>query len=211
VVPSDARTVADVGAVTGKLTSLLVGMGLDVIAVEPSSGMRSEFARVLPGIPILAGSGEQIPLPDSSVDTVLFGQSWHWVDPRRAAPEVARVLRPGGRLGLLWNLRDESVEWVGALGSILATDAGSVYTGHPIVGPPFGEGRRSDVGWSEPVTRSTVLDLVATRSYIITLPVAERKALLDRVGDLVDSHPDLAGRVTFSLPYITQCWTFELS
>ncbi|MFJ8747475.1 class I SAM-dependent methyltransferase [Embleya sp. NPDC127516] len=119
LVPEDARTVVDLGAGTGKLTRALRAAGREVVAVEPSVGMREQFARVLPDVRVLDGTGESIPLPDSSVDVVVCAQAWHWVDPERAVPEAARVLRPGGRLGLVWNFRDVSVPWVAELDQIL--------------------------------------------------------------------------------------------
>jgi SAM-dependent methyltransferase len=119
LVPDAARTVVDLGAGTGKLTRVLRTPGRELVAVEPSAGMHEQFARVLPGVRVLAGTAEAIPLPDASADTVVCAQAWHWVDPGRAVPEAARVLRPGGRLALAWNSRDESVPWVAELGRIL--------------------------------------------------------------------------------------------
>src|ERR1700753_2775966 len=119
LLPPGARRVLDLGAGTGKLTRELVARGLDVVAVEPLEGMRAELSRVLPGTPVRAGSAEEIPLPDGAVDTVLAAQAWHWVTPERAAPEVARVLRPGGTLGLVWNERDEREPWVSRLHQIV--------------------------------------------------------------------------------------------
>ena len=109
LLPDGARRVLDLGAGTGKLTRDLAARGLDVVAVDPSAGMRAELGRVLPDIPVLAGSAEHIPLDAGSVDAVLVAQAWHWVDPKAAVPEIARVLKPGGRLGLLWNVRVEPV------------------------------------------------------------------------------------------------------
>ncbi len=117
LLPPGARRVLDLGAGTGKLTRGLVGRGLGVVAVEPSAGMRDQLARVLPGVTVLAGTAEEIPLADHAVDAVLVAQAWHWVDPARAVPEAARVLAPGGRLGLLWNIRDERADWVAELGT----------------------------------------------------------------------------------------------
>src|SRR5690348_13701049 len=107
LVPEHATRVLDVGAGTGKLTRQLRERGLDVIAVEPSAGMREELHRAVPGAPVLAGTAEQIPLADGTVDLVIVAQAWHWMDPERTIPEVARVLAPGGRLGLMWNRRVE--------------------------------------------------------------------------------------------------------
>src|SRR6201994_3924951 len=147
LLPPGARRVLDLGAGTGKLTRELAGRGLDVVAVEPLAGMRDELSRVLPGTPVLDGSAEHIPLPDGSVDAVLAAQAWHWVTPERAAPEVARVLVPGGTLGLVWNERDDAEPWVtelnrivDELGQKMAADAmraGNDHD-HPRGGPPFG-------------------------------------------------------------------------
>lgn len=206
LLPPGARHVLDVGAGTGKLTRLLAARGLAVTAVEPSDGMRAELARVLPGVTALAGSAEEIPVGAGTADAVLLAQAWHWVDPARAVPEVARVLAPGGRLGLVWNMRDERVDWVAELTRIIHTDS---YTDNgseaPVVGPPFGPVERFDVEWSMPVTADRLADLVASRSYIITMDPAGRAARLRRVRELVATHPDIAGASEFPLPYVTRC------
>jgi len=211
LLPPGARRVLELGAGTGKLTRLLVERGLDVVAVEPLEGMRAELARVLPGTPLLAGSAEQIPLPDEAVDAVLAAQAWHWVDPARAVPEVARVLSPGGTLGLVWNERDERVSWVAELGRIIGEtrgqDDGEENTSdHPRVGPPFSPLERHDASWVHRLAVPELLDMVASHSYIILLPPDERQALLDRVRRLANTDPAVAGRPQLSLPYVTHCW-----
>ncbi len=208
LLPRSARRVLDLGAGTGKLTGRLVERGLDVVAVEPSAGMREQLARSLPAVMLLDGTAEAIPLPDSSVDAVLVAQAWHWVDPVRAVPEVARVLVPGGRLGLVWNVRDEREEWVRRLGRILhGNDDGRP---SPVVGPPFGPVERHDVGWRYRLDRDALIDLAASRSYVITLEPAERAGLLARVRTLIDTHPALATAGDIELPYITECYRAEL-
>ena len=213
LLPVGARRVLDLGAGTGKLTRALRERGLGVVAVEPSAGMREELARGLPEVTVLAGSAEQIPLDDGSVDAVLVAQAWHWVDPARAVPEVARVLIPGGTLGLVWNIRDERAGWVRELGELLhdggnnpdrasASDELSVA---PVIGPPFGPVERLDVEWSKPTTPAEIADLVASRSYIITMPPDERAALLADLARLLATHPDTAGQAEFPLPYVTRC------
>ncbi len=112
LLPPGARDVLDLGAGTGKLTTRLVERGLGVVAVDPIPEMLELLSNSLPDTPALLGTAEEIPLPDDSVDAVLVAQAWHWFDPERAVKEVARVLRPGGRLGLVWNTRDERLGWV---------------------------------------------------------------------------------------------------
>jgi SAM-dependent methyltransferase len=209
LLPPDAHRVVDVGAGTGKLTGLLHERGLEVVAVEPSAGMREQVARILPAVTLLDGTAEAIPLPDQSVDAVLLAQAWHWVDPRRAVPEVARVLGPGGRLGLVWNIRDERVDWVKQLGRVMHGDE-DPRAAVPVVGWPFAPLQRRDVEWTYRVSPSRLVDLVASRSYVITLPDERRAALLAEVHELIATHPDIAGADVVAVPYVTECYRTEL-
>src|SRR5690349_24650014 len=111
--------VADVGAGTGKLTEGVLTAGRTAIAIDPDAGMLERLHGRLPQVRTEVGTAEHLPLPDASVDAVVLGQAWHWVDPVAASAEAARVLRPGGRLGLIWNIRDETVDWVAALTGIM--------------------------------------------------------------------------------------------
>ena len=119
ILPEGARTVLDLGAGTGKLTRALAARGLEVVAVEPLAEMRTNLAWAAPEARILDGTAEAIPLEDDSVDLITVAQAWHWVDPARATAEAARVLRPGGTLALIWNRRDERVDWVARLGQVM--------------------------------------------------------------------------------------------
>ena len=204
LLPPGAHRVLDLGAGTGKLTRSLVARGLDVVAVEPTAGMAEKFREVLPGVPLLEGTAEQLPLPDGDVDAVLVAQAWHWVDPATAAPEIARVLRPGGRLGLLWNVRDVSVDWIGQLDRSLP-GAGEEGLGSlaPRVGPPFGPVERFDVSWSMPLTVEGLLDLTLSRSWVITLDEARRRVVLDDVRSLAQARLDAVGHL--EMDYVTRC------
>jgi SAM-dependent methyltransferase len=198
----DARNVLDLGAGTGKLTVRLVERGLDVIAVDPIPEMLEVLSRSLPDTPALLGSAEDIPLPDDSVDSVLVAQAWHWFDPARAIKEVARVLRPGGRLGLVWNTRDERLGWVKDLGRIVGHQE-DPFSRQVTLPPPFTDVERHQVEWTSYLTPQALIDLVASRSYCITSPAAVRSKTLDQVRELLATHPALVNTTGLALPYIT--------
>lgn len=203
--------VLDLGAGTGKLTRRLVARGLDVTAVEPSDGMREQLTAVVPRVRALAGTAESIPLPDGSVDAVLVAQAWHWVDTRRAIPEVARVLAPGGILGLVWNRRDEREDWTARLARLLHTGEAAHTAGVGVDAlaerPDLFEAVEAfRVDWHHDLGHEELIDLVSSRSYVITMPGPERAALLSRVRDLTARHPALAGRDRITMPYVTHCY-----
>lgn len=211
LLPAGARLVLDLGAGTGKLTRLLCERGLDVVAVEPSSGMREQLAWALPDVTLLAGTAEAIPLENHAVDAVLVAQAWHWVDPRLAVPEVARVLAPGGSLGLVWNMRDEHEDWVAELGGIIhARGEGDAGRLSPAIGSPFGPVQHHQVEWRYRLNPEALLDLVASRSYVITLPALERATVLAEVRQLIATHPALIGADELSIPYVTECFRTRL-
>jgi SAM-dependent methyltransferase len=210
LVPDGARRVLDLGAGTGKLTRLLVDRGLEVTAVEPSAGMREQLGLAVPGATVLAGSAEEIPLPAASTDAVLVAQAWHWVEPRRAVPEVARVLVPGGRLGLVWNIRDTREPWVAALWAIVHQQASQETDTAPDLLPPFGDVERFEVGWTDYLSPGELVQLVESRSYVITLPEQQRRDLLGEVAGFIATDPALAGREKVGFPYVTRCTRAQL-
>ena len=112
LIPPGAQAVLDLAAGTGAVTRELVGRAPRVIAVEPDERMRAVRAARCPEAEVLAGRGEDIPLPDASVDAVVISSAWHWLDPERAVPEITRVLRVGGILGVMWISRDVRAPWV---------------------------------------------------------------------------------------------------
>lgn len=207
LLPPGRPRVLDLGAGTGKLTRQILARELDTVAVDPSEGMLAELRRAVPEVEAHAGTAESIPLPDASVDVVLVAQAWHWVDPERAVPEIARVLTPGGRLGLIWNLRDERADWVQRLGTIIGREEYRETT----IGAPFGPIESATFGWTHTIRPAELLDLVASRSRVILLPKDERAAVLAQVRQLTATHPALLGRDGYTLPYLTQCAYAELS
>ena len=204
LLPPGVRDVLDLGAGTGKLTTRLVERGLDVVAVDPIPEMLELLSTSLPDTPALLGTAEEIPLPDDSVDAVLVAQAWHWFDPELAVKEVSRVLRPGGRLGLVWNTRDERMGWVKELGRIIG-DEHDPLSKTVTLPEPFTDVQRHQVEWTNYLTPQALIDLVASRSYCITSPAKVRARTLERVRELLATHPALANNSGLALPYITVC------
>lgn len=205
----DARRVLDLGAGTGKFTAALIARDLDVVAVEPSRRMLDELRSALPGVTAREGTAEATGLPDACVDAVVVAQAWHWVDPVRAVPEVERVLAPGGTLGLVWNVRDDSVGWVRDVWSTaqLGQEREQSWDGaHP--GAGFGPVQEFTTGFVHVTDRTGILDLIASRIYVIVLPEDERTALLAEVAAVLDGHPGLRGQDEVRLPYLTQAHRF---
>ena len=134
LVGNTPRRVLDLGAGTGKLTAALVAAGHEVVAVEPSAQMLAILRTNVPDVDAREGRAEAIPVPDADVDAVVVAQAFHWFDHALAVPEIARVLRPGGRLALAWNLRDTTAPWVAELSRVI----GSADANLAEVPPPSG-------------------------------------------------------------------------
>jgi SAM-dependent methyltransferase len=201
------RRVVDLGAGTGILTRILLALGYDAVPVEPDEGMRAQLAAATPGTTALAGSAETIPLGDGEADGVVAGQAYHWFERDRAHAEAARVLRAGGTFAALWNVWDETVPWVAELRRITGPEPG--YRGaHDSRAPEsFGDRfdgvERGEFRHDTTHTADTLVNLIATRSYYITAGPQRQRELDVAVRDLVATHPDLAGRYQFELPYRT--------
>ncbi|HRN29742.1 MAG TPA: methyltransferase domain-containing protein, partial [Terrimesophilobacter sp.] len=145
---------------------------------------------------------------DDSVDLIVFAQAWHWVDSAAASTEAERALRPGGELVLLWNLRDERVPWVRALGEAMRAD-GDHFRGDPdlpSVGAEFGEPESFTNEWVREVTLPQLLDDVRSRSYFALLSQAEQGAVLDSVTRVAEGATDASG--TMELPYVTAAYRY---
>jgi SAM-dependent methyltransferase len=122
LLPPACEVAVDVGAGTGLFTRTLVDRAAQVIAVEPDGRMRKVLAARSPGVRVVEGRGESIPLPDAAADAVFVSSAWHWMDHERAVPEIGRVLRDGGRLGLIWTSRDREVDWLRNLDLLPGSD-----------------------------------------------------------------------------------------
>lgn len=198
-------TVLDLGAGTGKLTRGVLALGRDAIAIDPDAAMLARLTSELPGVRAEVGTAEEIPLPDASVGAVVLGQAWHWVDVGRASREAARVLTPGGTLGLIWNVRDEREPWVAALTGAMHGSVAEelIAAGGPTVAAPFGALEELRVEWSRPMTRDAIEAMVRSRSYFIAADAGGRAEIEARVGVVLDGVSGLAGGGPVAVPYVT--------
>jgi SAM-dependent methyltransferase len=209
--------VLDLGAGTGKLTRILDALGADVTAVEPDPQMRAELTRRLPSVTVLAGSAEQIPLPDQWVDAVLCAQSMHWFDLSRALPEIARVLVPGGVLGALWNDDDEQVPWVAGMARAAEQAAPANWTRrsgnmstlqpHHFAAAqgqtqPLGPPERAEFANSQRLNADTLIRQLQTHSHVLVMERAQRERLLDALRGYLAAQPETA-HGDFELPMVT--------
>jgi SAM-dependent methyltransferase len=203
----------DLGAGTGKLTRMLVETGARVVAVEPVGPMRERLAAVLPRLPLVGGMAEALPFTEESFDAVVCAQAFHWFDGVRALREIHRVLKRWGRLGLLWNIRDESVAWARSLGEIVRpyqravpNEATGAWRQAFSATELFGTLHQRRFHHAQPLDADGLVTRYASASYIAVLPEAERAGVLERIRRLAQTHPDLAGRERFDLPYITELY-----
>jgi len=212
------RTILDVGAGTGKLTRALVRTGASVIAVEPLAEMRERLAESVPLAVPFDGTAEHMAIHDASVHAIAVGQAFHWFDGDRALAEFHRVLVHGGKLGLIWNVRDRRTPWVDAFDTIVERvdpDRPDHQTGRWRAAfdrtTLFDRLEHADVPSEQTLTPAGLVDRALTVSSITVLPDAERERVLDEVRRLAATHPDLRGRDTFALPYSTKLyWTRRL-
>ena len=201
LIPPGAEAILDLAAGTGVVTRELIGRAARVVAVEPDERMRAVLAARCPGAEVLAGRGEDIPLPDASVDAVVVSAAWHWLDPVRAVPEITRVLRPGGRLGVIWVSRDDRVPWVAEFNAFAwgfrEADRAEGQQGQRRwrrrvefpPGTPMSPAEERSVEYSVPMTKDQLVGLLGTYSGIITLEAGQRTEFSRRVRAFLDRQP----------------------
>jgi SAM-dependent methyltransferase len=219
LLPTDANGVLEIGAGTGILTRLIAERVGHVTAVEPDERMRAVLAASDPRIEVLAGQAEEIPAGSSSVDVVIAQSAWHWVDESRAIPEVARVLRHGGRLSLVWTGPDRSVDWMRSLWAggiifspeekrdedgrrkrrhLVSVDAGG--------DSPFLAPETKLFQWTRPMSKADLVALSATYSAVITMDVDARRRHLEAMTRSLDEYEEFAGLHTIEVPMRSYCW-----
>ena len=206
LVPEGARDALDVGAGTGKFTGLLLDLGLSVTAVDPSADMLAQLAAQYPAARAVLGTAEATRLNDESFDVVTVAQAWHWCDALPASTELARVLRPHGTLGLVWNQLDTSVPWVHRLSRIM--HAGDVYKpGHrPLVGPEFESLEEHVTRWQDAVTTTDLMELAKSRSYYLRAAAPTRAKVLANLDWYLHEHLGHNDTEELALPYLTLSW-----
>jgi SAM-dependent methyltransferase len=204
--------VLDLAAGTGKLTRRLHALGAGCVAVEPSPSMGRVFRRVVPDVPLVAATAESIPVVADAMDAIVVAQAFHWVDPGRALPEMARVLRPGGWLALIWNERDESDPMTAQLVRISKWDLCQPYPVGKDYGADidesglFGPVRRTKSSFVQWLDRAAFVEQVASRSYVRVLGADERAALLDKVAAFGATLPE-----PIAMPYIADLFCAQLT
>ena len=209
------------GAGSGIFSKLLLPrcdtVGARLFAVEPVENMRALCATALPTVPVIAGTGELLPVRDGSLDAITVAQAFHWFDAPVAFGEFARVLRPGGRIALLWNTRDRSLPWTDRLWGLVAAtehdapwgDAEHWHTTALVDTPHFGPRHAATFHHVQVLTPDAVVARVRSVSHVAVLPEAERATLLDEVRDLLRTDPATAGRAEVALPYRVDAYWAE--
>jgi SAM-dependent methyltransferase len=207
--------VVDLGAGTGKLTTVLARTGADVTAVEPDRDMLGQLRRELPAVRAVSGSAEQIPLPDGGADAVLAGQAMHWFDLDRAMPEIARVLAPGGVLAGLWNVDDDREDWVAGLAAISKSERGLTLRKwrSDLAGARlerllasgaglFHDGRSAEFEHGQHRTADSLLATIATHSFLLVMDEPERTRRLAQIREFLGTRPETSAG-PFVLPMVT--------
>lgn len=210
---TSSSTVVDLGAGTGKFTKLLLPTKAKILAVEPVEGMRNKFSALLPTVTMLDGTAETIPLPNHSVNAVIVAQAFHWFNGPAALREIHRVLKPNGRIGLIWNSRDESLNWVNELTKIIDPHEGGAPRYKSMnwkeafdASHLFSPLELSHFSYVQQGTVETIVDRIGSISFISALHEAKRNQVLDQVRGLVNRYLDNKTETTVSLPYRTDVY-----
>jgi ubiquinone/menaquinone biosynthesis C-methylase UbiE len=202
-------SVLELGAGTGKLTEQLVALGHDVHATDPDPDMLAVLAKNLPAVRVSQAPAEEISAGDATYDVVVSAQAFHWFDHDRALPEIARVLKPRGRLSVVWNQRDERIPWVKRLGRIIGTQDQLNDPSELLVASKlFGEVEQETFKFWQLVDQYSIRDLVRSRSNVAVLAPNEQEAKMAEVLAFYDEYG--RGRDGMQLPYAAACFRTEL-
>jgi SAM-dependent methyltransferase len=208
--------VVDLAAGTGKLTRAIQVTGATIVAVEPMPGMRRVFRRVVEGVPVVDGRAEAIPLPSEFADAVFVGQAFHWFRGAAALKEIARVLRPGGVLVLVWNTRNDRVRWSRSLTEIIERAGGSHRTARAHGSDrgwrrPFRRGaspftalRKRTFDHTQSATPATFVARILSVSHVAAQAPSVRRRVAQQVRAVLATNPRTRGRKVVELPYRTE-------
>jgi len=159
----------------------------------------------LPGVRATESTAEEIAAADSMYDVVIGAQCFHWFDHDKALPEIARVLKPGGRIALVWNIRDERIPWVRRLGRIIGSQEQDVDPTEVLVGSRlFGYVEEAAFRHWQPLRRAELRDLALSRSNVAVLDPSARDRVLRKVDELFDAYS--RGPDGLLLPYVAKCY-----
>lgn len=224
------QRVVDLAAGTGKLTAPLARTGADLIAVEPVTAMRDMLRIRLPGVAAVAGVAESLPFASGSIDAVTVAQAFHWFDPARAMAELARVIRVGGRLGVIWNSLEPGTDWTDRVWSVMdRVEYRAPWRVNSARAPRGSHYDRSSgwierdaprlVGWSawttavfshaQRVTHEEVVERMLSVSHVAALAPAEQEAVLGEIRTILREHPDTRDQPILSIGYRTTAWCTE--
>ena len=197
-------TVLELGAGTGKLTAGLVDLGHDVHATDPDEQMLQVLRERLPDVRTSVATAEDLPVGDASYDVVVVAQAFHWFDHDRALPEIARVLKPGGRLALVWNARDVRIPWVRRFGELIGNQENLASIAPLETSELYGEVDSATFRHWQVVDRESIADLARSRSNIATLDEEARAA---KIAEVVAFYDDYGrGMDGMQLPYVAHCF-----
>jgi SAM-dependent methyltransferase len=204
------RSVLELGAGTGRFTTLLVRSGVELIATEPVAAMRERLAE-LAGVSVLGAVAESLPIRGASIDAMVAAQAFHWFEPARAFGEVARVLRSGGVVALVWNVRDERVDWVRALTDVIEPYRGDTPAHRSFAWVPaaeasgaFGPIETVEFPYAHRTTPEGVVDRIASISFIASLSERDREQVLDGVRRVAADVSPVGPEGAIAFPYRTE-------
>lgn len=210
--PSRVPTILDLGAGTGKFTTLLTPRAERIIAIEPSEAMLDVLRRRLPDVDALNGSAERIPVVDASVDVVTVAQAFHWFEREAACAEIRRVLVPEGVLGLVWNHSDPACTWDRACARVAHPALENGLSGDAATRellPGFAPPRFVQVPWRERISRTGYVARWLTVSSFLAASDEERARMVSAIEQILDQDPETAGRDEFELPQVTDVYVYR--
>jgi SAM-dependent methyltransferase len=213
LLPDRPTLVVDLAAGTGLFSRAIGGKAGQILAVEPDTRMSKVLLEQSPGVRAVAGVGEAIPVASGRADAVLISSAWHWLNPELAAPEIGRVLRDGGRFGLIWTSRDREVPWVRRIDQLRepvdSPDSADTQRNRlrRIALPepnPFTNFETASFTFTRTIPVEDYAPMIATYSRIITASEPERTHILTRVREAIDAQ--FPGVTEIELPMRSLCW-----